>query len=66
MEEYTERLVSTVGKDTPKAACQHTCAVMLENGLDLEQVHKDQDPNFFIDRGIKIGIARRFVEDVGK
>ena len=39
--EYTERFVSTVGKDTLKAACRHTCEVMLENGLDLEQVHKD-------------------------
>lgn len=27
----------------------------LENGLDLEQVYKDQDPKFFIERGIKIG-----------
>lgn len=39
---------------------------MLENGLDLEQVCRDQDPHFFIEKGIKIGIARRFVEDIGK
>lgn len=39
---------------------------MPENGLDLKQVHNYQDPNFFIDKGIKIGIARRFVENIGK
>jgi hypothetical protein len=26
---------------------------MLENGLDLEQVYRDQDPHFFIEKGIK-------------
>lgn len=39
---------------------------MLDNSLDLEQVYEDQDPKFFIKKGIKIGIARRFVEDIGK
>jgi hypothetical protein len=38
--------------------------VALANGLDLEQVYKDQDPDFFIKNGIKIGIARRFVSDI--
>ncbi|KAJ5471943.1 hypothetical protein N7539_008512 [Penicillium diatomitis] len=66
VEEYTEWLVSTVERDTLKAAFRQTCEVMLENGLDLEQVYKDQDPNFFIERGIKIGIARRFVENIAK
>ncbi|KAJ5346234.1 hypothetical protein N7452_004238 [Penicillium brevicompactum] len=45
---------------------EYTCDVMLENGLDLEQVYRDQDPSFFIAKGIKIGIARCFVEDIGK
>lgn len=27
---------------------------MFENGLDLEQVYKDQDPNLFIEKGNKI------------
>jgi hypothetical protein len=39
---------------------------MLEHGLDLEHVYKDQDPSFFIEKGIKIGVSRRFVEDIGK
>jgi hypothetical protein len=40
--------------------------VTLDNGLDIEQVYKDQDLKFFIEKGMKIGIARRFVEDIGK
>lgn len=52
--------------DTLKTVFRQVYDVMLENGLDLEQVYKDQDPNFFIEKGIKIGIARRFVEDIGK
>ena len=38
--------------------------MMIDNGLDLEQVYKDQDPEFFIGKGVKIGIAQRFVEDI--
>ena len=33
-------------------------------GLDLEQVYKDQDPDFFVGKGIKIGVVRRFIEDI--
>jgi hypothetical protein len=66
VKEYGEWQVSNVDNDTLKTAFREVCDVMLENGLDLEQVYKDQDPNFFIEKGIKIGIARRFVEDIGK
>lgn len=64
VKEYSEWQVSNVTDDTLKAAFRQACDVMLENGLDLEQVHKDQDPEFFIGKGIKMGIARRFVEDI--
>lgn len=37
---------------------------MLENGLDFKQVYKDQDPEFFIGKGIKMGIAQHFVQDI--
>ncbi|KAJ5092277.1 hypothetical protein NUU61_007147 [Penicillium alfredii] len=64
VKEYSEWQVSNVTDDTLKAAFRQVCDVMLENGLDLEQVYKDQDPEFFIGKGIKMGIARRFVEDI--
>ena len=64
--EYGEWQMSNVENDTLKSAFRQVCDVMLDNGLDLEQVYKDQDPDFFIEKGIKIGIARRFVADIGK
>ena len=64
VKEYSEWQMSNVTDDTLKAAFQQVCNVMLENDLDLEQVYKDQDPEFFIDKGIKMGIARRFVEEI--
>lgn len=66
VKEYGEWQMSNVENDTLKSAFRQVCDVMLDNGLDLEQVYKDQDPKFFVEKGIKIGIARRFVEDIGK
>jgi hypothetical protein len=56
--------VSNVTNETLKAAFRQVYDVMLENGLDLKQVYQDQDPEFFIGKGIKMGIARRFVQDI--
>lgn len=36
----------------------------LANGLDLRQIHEDKDPEFFIRNGVKVGVARRFVNDI--
>ncbi|KAK7928761.1 hypothetical protein PG985_005759 [Apiospora marii] len=36
----------------------------LAEGFDLEQLHEDQDYQFLLDKGVKLGIARRFVRDV--
>ncbi|CAG8192768.1 unnamed protein product [Penicillium nalgiovense] len=66
VKEYGEWQVSNVENDSLKSAFREVCDVMLENGLDLDQVYRDQDPHFFIENGIKIGIARRFVEDIEK
>lgn len=64
VKEYGEWQQSNVTDDNLKAAFRQACDVALEDGLDLEQVYKDQDPEFFVRKGIKKGIARRFVEDV--
>ncbi|CAG8096123.1 unnamed protein product [Penicillium olsonii] len=64
VKEYGEWQVSNVTDDALKAAFREICDMMIDNSLDLEQVYKDQDPEFFIGKGIKIGIARRFVEDI--
>jgi hypothetical protein len=64
VKEYSQWQVSIVTDDTLKAAFLQVCDLMLENGLDLEQVFQDQDPEFFIGKGVKIGIARRFIQDI--
>ncbi|KAJ9485144.1 hypothetical protein VN97_g8221 [Penicillium thymicola] len=64
VKEYSEWQESNVINDSLKAAFRQACDVMLEDGLDLEQVYKYQDPEFFISKGIKRGLARRFVEDI--
>ncbi|RAH49537.1 uncharacterized protein BO66DRAFT_288211, partial [Aspergillus aculeatinus CBS 121060] len=49
-----------------KAEFRKARDVALENGLDLEQMHLDQDWEFFVESGVKKGIARRFIEDIGE
>ena len=53
-----------VGDQILKAEFQKTCDVALIDGLDLEQIHEDQNPSFSTDRGVKTGVARRFVKDI--
>lgn len=64
MRMYSEWQKSKVFDDTLKAEFQKACDIMLNNGLDLEQVYEDKDPEFFIRRRVKKGIARRFVNEI--
>ncbi|KAF4993956.1 hypothetical protein FDECE_13261 [Fusarium decemcellulare] len=50
--------------DTWKMEYEKACDLTLEEGLDLEQIRLDQDAQFFIDKGVKRGIAKRWVSDV--
>jgi hypothetical protein len=47
-----------------KKEYQKACTITLAEGLDLEQVYIDQDPDFYIGQGIRRGIARRLVSDI--
>jgi hypothetical protein len=38
----------------------------LEDGLDFEQVYEDQNPGFFVQGGVKRGVARLFVSNVDR
>ena len=64
VKEYGEWHASNVSDEALKAAFRKASSEMLADGLDLEQIYKDQDPEFFVGKGIKIGIARRFVDDI--
>lgn len=43
---------------------QKACDVALNDGLDLDLINRLSDPEYFKDRGVKWGIARRFVRDI--
>ena len=47
-----------------KAEVRKACDVAPDDGLDLAQIDEDTDSNYFKARGVKWGIARRFVEEV--
>jgi hypothetical protein len=64
VKEYGEWLASTVSDETLKTAFRQVCDVTLSDGFDLEHIYKDQNPGFFVGKGIKPGIARSFVENI--
>jgi hypothetical protein len=64
VDEYKAWQQSQVKYEIQKVEFQKACDAALEEGLDLEQIHEDQDYKFFIDKGVKRGIARRFVDDI--
>lgn len=64
VKEYGEWLASSVEDDALKAAFRQACDVTLSDGFDLEHIYKDQNPEFFVGKGIKPGIARTFVENI--
>jgi hypothetical protein len=61
---YSEWQQSNVIDEGLKTEFQKARNVALDDGLDLEQVYQDQDPSFFIQSGVKRGVARRFVSDI--
>jgi hypothetical protein len=65
VEEYCAWQQMQVKKLDLKAEFQKACDLIIEDGLDLELVHQDQNPDFLVKRGIKRGIAQRVVGDIG-
>lgn len=61
---YSDWQCSQVGDESLKTEYQKACDLTLDDGLDLEQVYEDQDAQFYVDKGVKRGIARRFVRDI--
>ncbi|KAI1833425.1 hypothetical protein DTO013E5_8435 [Penicillium roqueforti] len=64
--EYTAWQETNVVDDNLKAQFRQACDVTLANGLDLEQIHEDHNPGFFIEKGVAVGIARRFISDIDR
>ncbi|KAF4766946.1 hypothetical protein HAV15_009615 [Penicillium sp. str.  len=64
VEEYSNWQQSRVSRDILKDDIRKARDLALANGLDLQQIHSDQDPDFFIKQGISMGVARRFVSEI--
>jgi hypothetical protein len=64
---YSEWQQSNVTDADWKIDVQKACDVTIEDGLDLEQIYTDDDPDFFIKKGVKKQeVTRRFVRDIPK
>ncbi|KAL2826367.1 hypothetical protein BJY01DRAFT_241374 [Aspergillus pseudoustus] len=61
---YCDWQQSQVGHASWKVEFQKACDVALDDGLDLDQIDELSDPEYFKNRGVKWGIARRFVKDI--
>lgn len=62
--EYSDWQQSRVSSEALKDDIRKARDLALANGLDLKQIHGDQDTDFFIKQGVKAGVARRFVCEI--
>ncbi|KAJ5820604.1 hypothetical protein N7474_006195 [Penicillium riverlandense] len=65
VEEYTEWQQSRVSNEAFRDHINKARDVTLENCLDLMQIYEDRDQGFFVNHGVKVGAAQRFVSDIG-
>lgn len=61
---YSKWQQSNVVDKVLKSEFRKAYDAALQDSLDLEQVYKDQDPGFFIQAGVKRGVACRFVSNI--
>jgi hypothetical protein len=61
---YSKWQCSRVTNKSLKMEYQKVYQLTLAEGLDLELIYEEQNAQFYIDKGIKIGIAQRFVRDI--
>ncbi|KAM0703903.1 hypothetical protein Q7P35_008909 [Cladosporium inversicolor] len=64
LHQYSEWHQSRVFDTNLKADFKRARDVALENALDLDLIHEENDPNFFEQQGVKRGTAKRFVRDI--
>lgn len=67
VEEYTNWHLENVSTDNFKENIRKARDIVLDNCLDLGQLHNPKiGPEFFVKEGVKIGVAHRFVNDTNK
>lgn len=66
VKKYSEWQCLQVTNKSFKIEYQKAYNITLAKGLDLELVYKEQNAQFYINKGIKSGIAQRFVCNIKK
>lgn len=66
VKKYSEWQCTRVTNKALKMEYQKVYHITLDEGLDLELIYEEQNAQFYIDKGIKSGIAQRFVRDIKK
>jgi hypothetical protein len=64
VKEYCAWQQSQVKEPALKAEYNTACGVILEEGMDLELIREDPNPDFLVKRGVKRGIAKQVVRDI--
>jgi hypothetical protein len=64
VEEYSEWQMSRVKRDDLREGVWRIRDIALKEGLDLVQIHQDQDPHSFIKDSVQAGVAKRFVREI--
>ncbi|GFF61848.1 conserved hypothetical protein [Aspergillus udagawae] len=64
LEEYTQWHLTRVSTASSRENIMRAHDIALENCLDLKQILSDNDPEFYHKQGVKIGVARRFADDI--
>ncbi|PTD03456.1 hypothetical protein FCULG_00012812 [Fusarium culmorum] len=64
IDDYTEWLCDQVEDKNWKAGFRSTGSITRVDCLDLRHVYQDRDIGYYVNQGVKAGIARSFVEDI--
>lgn len=64
VKEYSDWHQSQVSDAALKADFVKARDVALDDALDLDVIHRESDPEYFIEKGVKRGTAQRFVHDI--
>ncbi|KAF5696820.1 hypothetical protein FGLOB1_13230 [Fusarium globosum] len=64
VEDYTEWLCDQVEDEHWKAGFRSAGSIIKADCLDLRHVYQDRDIGYYVNQGVKAGIARSFVHDI--
>jgi hypothetical protein len=56
--------MTRVKRDDLREGVRRIRDIALKEGLDLVQIHQDQDPDYFIKDGVQASVAKRFVREI--